>query len=110
MLLFKEPPDVRLLLTSHEPEMVSRVERRLVKKSYRLKRREEARQILFPPHSHHLLFHQPAAARRCFSHQGNKEGIVPSRRNQAAVRLFVLRMEFTLQIRGPGWKGQSQRD
>lgn len=38
MLLFKYPPDLGLLLTSHEPDKVSRAERRLVKKSYRLKR------------------------------------------------------------------------
>ena len=48
MRLFKYPPDLGLLLTSHEPGMVSRAERRRVKKSYRLKRQEEASQILSP--------------------------------------------------------------
>lgn len=75
MLLFKYPPDLGLLLTSHEPDMVSRAERRLVTKSYRLKRQEEASQILSPPHYHHFLFHQSATARRCFLFASVEQGI-----------------------------------
>ena len=53
------------LLTSDEPERVPQMERRLVRKSYRL-RQEEPLPILFPPHYHHFLVHQSAAARRRF--------------------------------------------
>lgn len=111
MLLFKEPPDVRLLLTSHEPEMGSRVERRRVKKSYRLKRQEEARQILFPPPLSPFSF-PPTSGCQTLIFPSVEQGrnSLPSRRNQAAVRLFVLRVEFTFQIQGPGWKRQIQRD
>lgn len=65
-----------------------------MRKSYRLGRQEEAPQILFPPHHHHFRFHQSGAARRRFSHQLNKKYIGYSRRNQAAVRLLDIEMEF----------------
>lgn len=88
MRLFKYSPDLGLLLTSHEPDMVSRAERRLVKKSYRLKRQEETSQILSPPHHHHFLLHQSAVARRCFLFPSVEQGInisQPSKRNGAKV-------------------------
>lgn len=103
MLLFKHPSDLPLLLTSGELERVRRMERRLVRKSYRL-RQEEALGVLFPPHCHHFPVHQSAAARRrffFFPHPWNTESIFPRRRYQAVIRFFVLEMEFTFHTQVP---------